>query len=86
MAKPAPITASGLIKTGSGLVTGFIVNSHTSGNLKLWDNTTATGTFIMDTFTFPTGSSMQKIPDPLTFTVGLYATIGGTANITLCYD
>lgn len=80
------LTASALVKTGFGKVAGFIVNSHTSGTLKLWDAVTATTPVIMDTFTFPSGSGMYKLPEPVSFDIGLYATIGGTANITLIYE
>lgn len=77
------LSASALIRTGSGLVHGIIVNSHTSGTLKLWDNTTATGTVIMNTYTFPSGSQVIMFPVPIEFYTGLYATIGGTADITI---
>lgn len=80
------LTASALVKTGFGKVAGFIVNSHTSGTLKLWDALTATTPVIMDTFTFPAGSGMYKFPESISFDTGLYATIGGTANITLIYE
>lgn len=78
-------TSSALIQTGNGKVYGFIVNSHTSGTLKLWDNTTATGTVIVNTFTFPSGSGVYNFAEPIAFVTGLYATIGGTADITILY-
>lgn len=80
------LTASALIKTGFGKVAGFIVNSHTSGTLKLWDNTSAATTVIMNTFTFPAGSGIYRLPEPASFNTGLYATIGGTADITIIWD
>lgn len=79
------LTASALVKTGFGKVAGFVVNSHTSGTLKLWDNTSAATTVITDTYTFPSGSQVVQFPEPISFNTGLYATIGGTANITLCW-
>ena len=89
MAKYSNLTASALVKTGDGVVAGVIVNSHTSGTLKLWDNTSATGTVLVNTFTFPTGSGVYTFPVvdglPPEFTTGLYATIGGTADITLVW-
>lgn len=78
--------ASGLIKSGTGTVAGVIVNSHSSGTLKLWDSTTASGLVIIDTFTFPTGSGVYKFPDDIAFTNGLFATIGGTLNFTIIYN
>lgn len=80
------ITASALVKTGFGKVAGFVVNSHTSGTLKLWDNTSAATTVIMNTFTFPSGSGMYKLPEVICFDTGLYATVGGTADITIIWD
>jgi len=79
-------TTSALIKTGVGKVYGFIINSHTSGTLKLWDNTSAATTVIINTYTFTAGSGVVTFPEPINFTVGLYATIGGTADITLLYN
>ena len=77
------ITASTLIKTGAGTVQGFIVNSNTSGTLKLWDNTSAATTVIINTYTFPAGSSVVTFPAGISFYTGLYATVGGTADVTI---
>lgn len=79
------ITASALIKTGHGKVNGFVVNSHTSGTLKLWDNTAGSGTVIFNTFTFPAGSGVYEVPSTA-FNTGLYATVGGTADVTILYE
>lgn len=84
-AKYSNISASALTKTGAGTLYGFIVNSHTSGTLKLWDNTSAAGTVIANTFSFPAGSGVYTLPMGVSFYTGLYATIGGTADITLIY-
>lgn len=86
MAKYSNITASGLIKTGSGMVKGFIINSHTSGTLKLWDAVTATTPVLMNTYTFTAGSGVVSFPDSIAFTTGLFATIGGTADVTIVWD
>lgn len=78
------LSASALIKTGSGVVSGFIVNSHTSGTLKLWDNTSAATTVLINTITFAAGSGIiVNLPGDIVFSTGLYATIGGTADITI---
>ena len=84
-AKYSNISASAAVKSGGGTVYGFIVNSHSSGTLKLWDNTAGSGTVIMNTYTFPTGSSVVTLPMGVSFYTGLYATIGGTADITILY-
>lgn len=74
------VTSSQEIHDGRGLVHGIIVNSHSNGTLKLWHHTAAAGTFIMDTFSFPTGSGMYMFPYPIEIRDGLYATVGGTLN------
>lgn len=79
-------TASATIKTGNGLIYGFVVNSHTSGTVKLWDNTSAATTVILNTYTFPSGSQVVSFPEPIAFVNGLYATIGGTADITFIFN
>lgn len=85
-AKYTNITASGLIKTGGGRVFGLVVNSHTSGTLKLWDAVTATTPVITNTYSFPAGSQTITFAEPITFYTGLYATIGGTADVTILWD
>ena len=77
------ISASALIKTGAGVVSGFMVNSHTSGTLKLWDNTSAATTVLLNTITFAAGPQMINLGADISFATGLYATIGGTADITI---
>ena len=77
------LSASALIKTGAGRVKGFMVNSHASGTLKLWDNTSAATTVLLNTITFAAGSGLMfNLPD-VEFGTGLYATVGGTADITI---
>lgn len=80
------ITADTLIKTGFGKVAGFVVNSHTSGTLKLWDNTSAATTVLTNTYTFPAGSQVVSFPEPISFNTGLYADIGGTVDLTIIYQ
>jgi hypothetical protein len=76
--------ASVLIKTGAGQAYGVVINSHTSGTLKLWDNTAGSGTVLCETMTFAVGERFIPLLGA-TFGTGLYATIGGTANITILY-
>lgn len=78
------LSASALIKTGAGVVKGIVVNSHSSGTLKLWDNTSAATTVILNTITFAAGPNFIKLP-AIEFSTGLYATIGGTADITILW-
>lgn len=84
--KYANITSDTLLKTGAGKVAGFIINSHTSGALKLWDNTSAATTVLMNTYTFPSGSSVVSFPMPICFNTGLYADITNTVDLTIIFD
>lgn len=76
-------TATGAVINGAGSLAGVIVNSHTSGTIKLWDNTSAAGNVIVNTFTFPAGSGVYTFPEPIEFYTGLFLTVGGTLDITL---
>ena len=78
------LTASGLVKTGAGVVAGIVVNSHTGGTIKLWDNTSAATTVIANTITLGVGERFVPFYNA-TFDVGLFVTIGGTADITVVY-
>ena len=79
------LSASGLVKTGSGTVKGIIVGSHSSGTIKLWDNTSGASTILVNTMTLVVGERWIPLFD-VNFTVGLYVTIGGTADITIVYE
>ncbi len=83
---PSPITASTLVYTGKGCVEGIIVSSHTSGTLKLWDSLTGAGTVLVDTFTYPSGSTTIPLFGAK-FLTGLYADMNGTTQkITVVYN
>lgn len=76
------LSASALIKTGPGFLIGVVINSKSNGTLKLWNNTSAATTVICNTIAF--GDAERWIPFwGARFSVGLYATIGGTADITI---
>lgn len=78
------LSASALVKTGAGQVYGVIINSHTAGTLKLWDNTSAATTVLCNTMTFAVGERFIPLYG-MTFGTGLYATISGTLDCTLAY-
>lgn len=78
------LSASALVKTGAGQAYAVIIASHTSGTLKLWDNTSAATTVLVNTMTFAAGERWVPLFGA-TFGTGLYATIGGTADITILY-
>lgn len=76
------ITASSLIWTGQGALVGMYVNSTSAGTIKFWDNTSAAGTVINNTITPAIGYHELG---GASATVGCYATIGGTLDVTLYY-
>lgn len=77
------LTASGLVKTGQGILVGMYVNSTSSGTIKFWDAVTATTPVINNTITPAVGFHWLGNAN---FTTGLYATIGGTLDVTLYYQ
>jgi len=79
---PINLTASALIKTGAGALIGMYVNSTSAGTIRFWDSTTATGTVMNNVITPAVG---YHILGKGGFTVGLFATIAGTLNVTLYY-
>ncbi|HUC90008.1 MAG TPA: hypothetical protein VMR45_04355 [Patescibacteria group bacterium] len=79
------LTASGIVLSSAGKLTGiWISNSSATPTLKIWDNTSASGNVLIDTFT-PTPGVMYSFPN-VRVTIGLYATIGGTVSCTVFYD
>ena len=80
------ITGSQVLVSGNGVVSGFIVNSHTSGTIKLWDNTAGSGRVIIDTITLASGPQVYTFPRPLNFQTGLFATLGGTIDVTVVFN
>jgi hypothetical protein len=80
------ITASGLIKTGAGRVNKIIVSATNAGTIKLWDNTAASGTVLLDTMTLPAAGTSIDLGG-IAFSTGLFATIAGTsATVTVTYN
>lgn len=78
---PVNLTASGVVKTQSGKISGVFCASTSSGTLKLWDNTAASGNVIVNTFNLTAGTFYEI---PAAFATGCYATIAGTsADITI---
>lgn len=76
-------TTSQQIKANAGTLWGIVVNSHTSGTIKLWDNTSAAGTVIFNTITLTAGANFIMFPVGISFYTGLYITVGGTIDYTL---
>lgn len=73
------ISASTLIYTGAGNLQAVIVSSHSSGTIKFWDNTSAATTVLVDTYTYPAGSSTISFYGAR-FITGLYADMNSTTQ------
>ena len=80
---PKRVTASGTVITGPCRIAGFYVSSTSSGTLVLYDNTAASGTQISGTIT-PAAGLFH--PFPVDVQNGLYATVGGTIDVTFFTD
>ena len=78
------LAASALVKTGTGRAYGILINSHTGGTIKAWDNTSGATTVFADTITLAADERFIPLLGA-TFGTGLYITIGGTANITVLF-
>lgn len=83
MANYRNLSASALVKTGTGKLKGMYVNSTSSGTIKFWDNTSGATTVINNTITPAVG--WHELGDAA-FTVGCYATIGGTLDVTIYFE
>lgn len=80
------ITTSTLIYTGPGTAHAIIVSSHTNGTIKLWDNISAATTILVDTYTYPAGSSVIPLYG-VKFLTGLFVdTNSTTQKITVAWN
>lgn len=82
MLKPAHLTATvdGMATAGSKLV-GYIINSHTNGTIKAWDNVVASGSeYLHNTITLAAGPQVITFPRPLEAVNGISFTVGGTLD------
>jgi hypothetical protein len=78
--KPINKTASGAVANSMGNLLGVFCSSSSSGTLALHDNASAaSGDVVVAQFSLVAGTFY---PIPASFANGLYATVGGTANVT----
>lgn len=78
---PTQLTASGLVATGAGQLTGIFVSAASSTpTIKIWNNTAASGAVLIDTFTPVAGTPYTFFNG--NFSTGCYVTIGGTVSAT----
>lgn len=78
------ISASALVRTGAGQLIGiFVASASGSPTIKVWDNTSAATTVLVNTFTPLAGGFY---PMPFNFSNGLFVTIGGTVDCTVAWN
>ncbi len=78
------MTESGVLKASPGALYGYVVNSTSSGTVKLWDNASAgSGTVLFETATPAAG--IYTFPAAAVFANGCYVTIANTLSITFFY-
>jgi len=76
---PVRLTASGLLKNGSGSLLGVFVASGTTPTIAIYEGTVTGGTILVNTFVPNTG---VFTPIPFSFSTGCFATLGGTIDAT----
>ena len=78
---PTNISSSTLIRTGRGRLLGiFVASASASPTIKVWDNTSAATTILVNTFT-PIAATFY--PMPFRFQTGCFVTISGTVDCTV---
>ena len=83
-ATPKNLSASGAIKNTPGVLVGVVINSHSSGTLKFWNNTEGSGNVLFNTITLHTSERYINLFNA-NFDTACYLTIGGTADVTVLY-
>jgi hypothetical protein len=81
------LTASALVKEGAGKVRGiFVASASATPTIKLWDSMSGAAPVLVNTFT-PVGATSYLFPEEgVSFTRGLFITIGGTVDCTVFYE
>lgn len=75
------LTASGIVRKGSGGLVGWLVASG-SPTITVYDGTDATGELVLNAMACTAGT---PYPCPRLLIKGCYVTIGGTGDITFFY-
>ena len=77
------ISSSTLIRTGAGQLLGiFVASASATPTIKVWDNTSAATTILVNTFT-PSAGVFYSMP--FSFGTGLFVTISGTVDCTVSF-
>ena len=77
------LSASALVKTGPGFLSGIFVASSTDGTIKIWNALTATTPVLVNEFAATAGT---WYPLPFAFETGCYITLGGTIDCTVSFS
>lgn len=78
------LTASAAAKSAAGRFFGiFVASASATPTIKVWDNTSAATTVLVNTFT-PVAATMYSFPG-VEFGTGLFITISGTVDCTVFY-
>jgi hypothetical protein len=78
------ITSTTTLKANSGVIKGFFVSANNAGTVTIYDNTAASGTTILASFTIPALGWYEL--GSIGFGTGLHVVIGGTsATVTVVY-
>lgn len=78
------LSATGRIKDTAGILVGVVINSHTGGTLKFWNNTSAAGSVLFNTITLAAGERYINFFNA-NFDTACFLTVGGTADVTVIY-
>ena len=77
------LSASGLVKTGPGVLLGiFVASASSAPTIKVWAQTSAAAPILVNTF-IPVAGTFYPIP--ARFSAGLYVTISGTVDCTVFF-
>ena len=77
------LSASGVVSLLPGQLIGiFVASASSTPTIKVWDNTSAATTVLVNTFTPLPGTFY---PMPASCTVGCYVTISGTVDCTVFF-
>jgi hypothetical protein len=77
------MSADTSVKVGQGFLAAVIVTASASGVIRLYDNTAASGTVILDQIAVYPGDSFNL---PVEFKTGLFFDlVSGTATVTILY-
>lgn len=77
----ALVSASKLLKTGPGYLSGFfVVAASATPLLRFYDSLTATGSLLVPQFT-PTANTMYNLGADVAAAVGIYCEISGTVSL-----